>query len=508
MTQISLLAHQPLAHALGWTLLHFCWQGIVVAIVLASVLGLLRGGSPQSRYAAACGALLLMVILPLATFARLAAAAQPARMVATDLAVGYRIPTNQDANFQNQPSWMDQLKEKLDLSMPWILCAWCAGVILLLLRLNLGLMAARRLRSAATQPAPEELHVMLHRLCRRLEIKRTVKLLSSALAQVPAVIGWLRPVILIPVGSLVGLSGSQVEALLAHELAHIRRHDYLVSVLQSVVETLLFYHPAVWWVSQQARREREHCCDDLAVQIGGDSFAYAKALSILEERRSSLPTVVLGANGGVLTMRIKRLLGCSESPAASRLAVTLLLSFIMLAVGLGFSARARAAGQQENTGDAVNLPVKYRQWLREDVVWIITPEERKAFLQLGADEERDEFMHQFWERRNPTPGSADNKAKDEHYRRIKYANQHFGTANDPGWRTDRGRVWIVYGPPDEIESHPDSSATGLTKPTEFWRYHLIREHGVERKNVDMNFVDASGHGDYRLVLSPVNPANN
>ncbi len=143
----------------------------------------------------------------------------------------------------------------------------------------------------------------------RLGIHRAVRLMQSTLVEVPTVIGWLRPVVLIPVSCLTGLSTAQVEAIFCHELAHVRRHDYLVSVIQSVVEALLFYHPAVWWVSKQLRRERECCCDELAVGHGGDVLAYARALSYLEERRASFPEFALGANGGVLSMRIKRLLG-------------------------------------------------------------------------------------------------------------------------------------------------------------------------------------------------------
>ena len=134
----------------------------------------------------------------------------------------------------------------------------------------------------------------------------------------------------------------QIEAILAHELAHIRRHDYLVSVLQSVIETLLFYHPAVWWVSKQVRRERECCCDELAVAVGGDRLAYARALSALEERRSYSPEFVLGANGGVLTMRIKRLLGCKEDSAVSQFAAFAVLALIVALAGSYVVTAARA----------------------------------------------------------------------------------------------------------------------------------------------------------------------
>ena len=127
---------------------------------------------------------------------------------------------------------------------------------------------------------------MATRLSRRLHIGRAITLLESALVDVPTVIGWLKPVVLLPASALAGLSPQQLEAILAHELAHIRRHDYLVNLLQTLVETVLFYHPAVWWLSRRIRIERENCCDDLAVSLCGDPVAYAQALADLEALRS------------------------------------------------------------------------------------------------------------------------------------------------------------------------------------------------------------------------------
>jgi TonB family protein len=182
--------------------------------------------------------------------------------------------------------------------------------------------------------------------------------LKSALVEVPTVIGWLRPVVLVPVSCFTGLSSAQIEAILSHELAHIRRHDYLVSVFQSVIEALLFYHPAVWWVSKQVRRERECCCDDMAVGVGGDALAYAKALSYLEERRSSLPEVALGANGGVLTMRIKRLLGCTERSAASQLAAMMVLMVVVATIAASIATMARAEARTGSHVAPAMLPVE------------------------------------------------------------------------------------------------------------------------------------------------------
>jgi TonB family protein len=238
--------------------------------------------------------------------------------------------------------WPVQMAVALDHALPWILLAWFAGVILFVGRLNVGLLVARRMRSAGTTAAPAELQQVFEAVRRRLGIARAVRLMHSALVQAPTVIGWLRPVVLIPASCLTGLSTMQIEAVLAHELAHIRRHDYLVSVLQSVIETLLFYHPAVWWVSKQVRRERECCCDEMAVAVGGDRLAYARALSLLEERRSFYPEVALGANGGVLKMRIKRLLGCKEDAAVSQFAAFTVLALIVALAGSYVVTVARA----------------------------------------------------------------------------------------------------------------------------------------------------------------------
>jgi GWxTD domain-containing protein len=539
-------SQQSAVHALGWTLLHFVWQGTVVAILLASVLGLLRGKSPQLRYGAACCAMVLMLLLPLVTWRHLAAAPQ---VVVSAISIqGHPGPSFQTGFMEPTEPWPDRMARELDRSVPWVISLWFAGVILLWGRLNVGLIAARRMKFLGTLPASEELQILLQKISRRLGVVRAIKVVNSAMVQVPTVIGWLGPVILIPMGCLVGLSPSQIEALLAHELAHIRRHDYLVNIFQSVVETLLFYHPATWWISDQIRQAREHCCDDLAISISGDPLSYAKALAFLAEHQSFAPSVALGASGGSLVARIRRLLGGKESPAVSRLAATTLLTAAFVAMGLFLGAIAHAqsktsehpategiktaevklaasgrnvsipAGSQraaESSQSAPNLPSKYQRWLEEEVPYIITDTERADFKKLSTDDEREQFVYQFWERRNPTPGSAENEFREEYYRRIAFANEHY-RASIPGWKTDRGRIYIMYGPPDEIDPFPNGSAShNFPKPTQIWRYRYIQEYAepkqvivqgktelkaqtIERLNVVMKFVDACSCGDYRL----------
>ena len=343
MTTLIDLCGQPLFHALGWTLLHFCWQGALVAVVLGCVLNLLGARPARARYAVACLALALMVALPLATFAHLASKEYRLRAAfdGTAIAIAPGMTLQVGAG-DATATWPMQVAVALDRALPWLLLAWLAGVVLFVVRLNVGLMVARRMRSMGTGAVPTELQQAFDALLRRLGVARAVRLMHSALVQAPTVIGWLRPVILIPASCLTGMSALQIEAVLAHELAHIRRHDYLVSVLQSAIEALLFYHPAVWWVSKQVRRERECCCDELAVAVGGDLLAYARALSILEERRSFYPEVALGANGGILTMRIKRLLGYGGVSMASQWAAMAVLTVLIAGVGGCIVTMARA----------------------------------------------------------------------------------------------------------------------------------------------------------------------
>jgi uncharacterized protein (TIGR03435 family) len=192
--------------------------------------------------------------------------------------------------------------------VPWVVILWLFGTAVFWVRLAGGWVVAARMRSMLVRRAPPEWQELLRKLGARIGLSSPVQLLVSALVQVPTVVGWLRPVVLVPVGALGGLPAGQLEALLLHELAHIRRHDYLVNILQSVAEALLFYHPAVWWVSGHIRAERELCCDDVAVAVSGDAFTYARALAQLESYRPA-HLGAIAANGGSLRGRIARLLG-------------------------------------------------------------------------------------------------------------------------------------------------------------------------------------------------------
>jgi bla regulator protein blaR1 len=305
-----------LTDTLGWTLLHFLWQGAAVALVFALADSALRKTSAQARYAAACGAMLLMLACAVGTFAWLsprAGSAEPgvtAWLPAAPAASAALLDTT-----VGTPA-----AARLSDYLPLVVYLWLLGVSALAVRSLGGWVVVQRFKRRGARPMDRAWEERLARLASRLGIRRAVRLRESALAEVPAVIGWLRPVVLLPASALTGLTPQQLEGLLAHELAHIRRHDYLVNLLQTAVETLLFYHPAVWWIGRRIRTERENCCDDLAVAVCGDALVYAKALARLEQLRYGAPRLAMASNRGSLLDRIQRLLKKRSAPETAGLA--------------------------------------------------------------------------------------------------------------------------------------------------------------------------------------------
>jgi beta-lactamase regulating signal transducer with metallopeptidase domain len=312
-------------------LLHFIWQGTAVACLLWIALLLLRHRTPGARYGASCAALGLMAALPAATAWFLYE-----RPVSLSSSIAFIIPPAAHSVPVSPTEWLAIVRQ-------WILPLWAFGVALFAIRLALAWSHVILLRRAA-KTADGGVWEAAILLARRMRVTRPVRVLVSKLADAPSVVGWLRPAILLPAAALAGLDAAQLEAILAHELAHIRRHDYVVNMLQTIVETLLFYHPAVWWVSSRIRHERELCCDDLAVRHCGDAIGYARALTKLERMRV-MPEPAVAANGGALLYRIQRLTGVVRECAPSRMPVVLALLAVALCVLL---AVHRAGAQQQS----------------------------------------------------------------------------------------------------------------------------------------------------------------
>jgi GWxTD domain-containing protein len=284
-------------NALGWALVHFLWQGAAIGAFLAAALWATRDYTAKVRYALACGALTAMALCVPATTAFLwDSASSPVQLVQMD---GGRLRLQ--AAVLHEPGLLEQAQLSVNGAIPWLVGIWMTGVVLLLARASGGWSLARRRVRAG---------VYLERdwseLANRLGVPRAFEVLVSPLVHVPHVFGWLKPVVMLPASAVTGLPPDQLEAIVAHELAHIARNDYLVNLLQTLTESVLFYHPAVWWASERIREERESCCDDAVVELTGDSVMYSRALLALEETRM---TIVPAATSSGLGERISRMLG-------------------------------------------------------------------------------------------------------------------------------------------------------------------------------------------------------
>lgn len=345
MNPIEALLSEPFAQALGGTLLHVVWQGALIALLLAGALRVLRRHAAPVRYAAACGALALLLALPVITLCLLwpSPAETPGNgltatvgpVVSAEAAMAPEAGAL--ASSEASATWRQAAYATLAAVHPWLVLIWMTGVLALSMRYLAGWTYTLHLRRSGTRAVGQRWQDQLTRLAQPLGVARPVRLVTSMRVRVPTVAGWLRPVILMPVSVFTGLTPRQVEMVIAHELAHIRRHDYLVNLAQAVCETLLFYHPAVWWISERIRIEREHCCDDLVVAVCGDAFTYAEALAKMEQGRQAAPRLALAATGGSLLNRVRRLLeGPTEaSPGAARwLAGLTILAALLLSLRL------------------------------------------------------------------------------------------------------------------------------------------------------------------------------
>ena len=397
---------QTVVAALGRTILHSLWQVALVGAVTALALAVLRQATANLRYLVACAGLLVALGLPVATFVVLDNGGQAGidRQVAPARAgAGLSLPPG------NVPADIRPLARapisalrpepppvRLDAAFPWLVAAWALGVLLLSLRLLGAWWAVVRLANRETSPPRAEWRERCDRVLERAGIHRVVRILESSSVAVPTVIGWIRPVVLLPISALSGLTPAQVEAILAHELAHVCRHDYLVNLLQSGIETLLFYHPAIWWLSARIRSEREHCCDDAAVALVGDAIGYARALTALETRRRGTPRLAAAASGGPLMRRIARLRQTNTRSTAHP--GWLLPVFVVLFVGVALAsatavraaytdgARAGIASDQHATasaGQAVHS-VRRRMTVFEAVVWRLPASVRRELASLGV----------------------------------------------------------------------------------------------------------------------------
>jgi beta-lactamase regulating signal transducer with metallopeptidase domain len=357
-----MIATTGFMQTLAWSLLHFLWQGAAIAAVAAAFMAVLR--RPATRYLVGITALALMLGSFVITFA---AISEPAATVAEVAAIGAPAAAPASSNGASRYSVNALMEERAAISsgdFVWIARGWLLGVFVFALRIAFGLLVLEQLRRRNLIALPEALVVRFRILQHRLGIRRVIQYCECHSLNVPAVIGFLRPVVLLPVRAFTGLTPEQLEAVIAHELAHIKRLDVAVNFFQVVAETLFFFHPAVWWLNKRIRADREDCCDDVAIAACGGTVGYARALATMETWRD-VPDFAMAATGSPVATRVARLLGVGRQQNGARTAglvtASLALATALIAGGVSFGianpalAQTAQAVEDVQTADEVQV---------------------------------------------------------------------------------------------------------------------------------------------------------
>ncbi len=361
------LFSENLDYALGWMVIHSLWQAMAIALVMGIAMIVLRKKPAKLRYWVANAALLMVFLAAVATFAYYYDFSKKSGEVrfipentlvttASGLQIAQPVETKEVA--KSALSW-DNFKDYFNQHIPLIVLVWVMGVALFILKLLGGISYCYYLRSRLNFPADEYWVETLDKLKDKVGVKQSIELVESALTRTPMVVGHLKPMILFPIGAINKLSPTEVEAILAHEIAHVMRKDFIFNIIQSVIEALFYYHPAVWLISNTIRNERENCCDDVAIEICGNSMNYAKALVTVQEMAyypMYQPALAFAGNRkNQLLYRVQRILNQPQNKtnALEKLIATCMLVVVMM--GLSFGEKSFANNIfNENTPPSVS----------------------------------------------------------------------------------------------------------------------------------------------------------
>ncbi len=384
-----------LVENLGWTLLHSVWQIALIALVLFSALKILAKSAANSRYLVSLFALVLSFALPVATFVWLSgnstqATQNPANFSADKTAIldrraqpnedfssdkNLKLTDTKDKNFfVSIENLQNGFAEKFSVFSPLLVGLWLFGVAFFAFRFVGSVWQLRIYKTREIYTPSNDWQEKFAHLCEKLKIKQSVKFVQSKLVETPMVIGWLKPIILVPTSVFLQINARELETILAHELIHIRRYDYPVNIAQSFIEILFFYHPCVWWISANVRRERECACDDAVVQtLENAQLIYANALANLEEFRQmakqTAPPILVAANGGKLMLRIQRILQKNTEIKRANSAWSAGLAFVLISAvllgvfsfnsGMVVNAQKKTATKKMAIG-FVSIPPNFR----------------------------------------------------------------------------------------------------------------------------------------------------
>ncbi len=367
MENLFSLFSQEFQYAMGWTVIHSFWQATVIAILSGLVMIALRKKTAQTRYLVHNFALYGVLLAAIVTFSfyfnskgtankqeSIAKIATPAPISKPTTKFSFETPESLKITIEAgelQPIVAEKeatpaplsiagMKAYFDANIYFVVLIWLLGVGLFILKLLGGISYVYYLRNQHNFPVDEYWFEMVENLSKRVNIQKEIALVESALVRSPVVVGYLKPMILFPIGAINRLNPQEVEAILAHEIAHVMRHDYVFNIIQSVIEALLYFNPAVWWISANIRAERENCCDDVAIQLCGNSMAYAKSLVAVQEMQYYSATFAMGFAGqrkNHLLMRVQRILNQSNNKTnvMEKLIATCLIVIGMVFISYG-----------------------------------------------------------------------------------------------------------------------------------------------------------------------------
>ncbi|CAD5283614.1 MULTISPECIES: M56 family metallopeptidase [unclassified Imperialibacter] len=331
MNMLQPYLSDTLVQALGWTFLHSLWIGALLSVIFLGVRWIMKSHSAQSKYVAGLSFLSLLPAIMLLVFvytfnelAQLSSSDTPEMELGTtqlaEFTTGAADVESQSAEVPFYVGWLNEIRTYYFYKYhSFLVTVWLLGIALLSAQNIGGYLYSGRLRKQGLLEPGDELIKAFNSLLKTSGVSKGVCLMESLLVKAPVLVGYFKPVILLPIGLASSLSTSEVEAILAHEIAHIRRHDFLVNILQCCVEVLFFYHPGVWVIGSAIRSERENCCDDIAVQLSGNSMSLALALTHVEEWKLT-SNVALGFSGNKnsLLNRIKRIINDKTMKAQNR----------------------------------------------------------------------------------------------------------------------------------------------------------------------------------------------
>lgn len=342
-------------YTLGWTLLHTLWQGAIIFGCTKLILSFISSRKASIRYAVNCLALLLIIISGIITFVYLDYASHYSST--NSFKIDFAAVASPDAiSTVNVSGFWTMLSVAINSKMVWIVTAWLAGVLFFSSRFIVGLIYIQQLKRRTIEVSIAW-QQKLEGIAKQMGINRMVELAESIHISKPIVVGYAKPIILFPLGLLSGLPVAQIETILIHELSHIKRHDFLVNLIQSVIEVLLFFNPFIWLISDTIRKEREHCCDDQVVSQGSSPIEYAKALAQVEEvNQLRTPALALALNKNKFHVfnRIKRIMETSANQNQSKAKPFVLVTLIV--VGLVSASWLTIGSDKETVAEEMAIP--------------------------------------------------------------------------------------------------------------------------------------------------------